>query len=134
MRSQDIGRLLFAAAFFVGAAANTLMLLTGPQIYSGFADLAFFPFYRTLWRRLVVPKLGVWVAVVVAFEIGVGALLLAADPCARVGLILTAAFTPLLVPFWWGGGALVNVLLLALLLWLLRFRYPDSILGLLSGG
>jgi len=134
VRLQDVGRLLFAAAFFVGAVANTMMLLTSPQIYEGFADLSLLGFYRTLWRRLIVPNLGVWVALVIVFEIGVGALLLAPDPYARVGLILAAAFTLFLVPFWWGGGALVNVVLFALLLWLLGFDYADSAVSLLLGG
>lgn len=133
MRYQDVGRLMFAVAFFIGAVANAVMLLVSPDIYEGFADLSLLGFYTSIWRRLVVPNLTVWVALVVVFEIGVGALLLAADPYARLGLLLAAAFTVLLVPFWWGGGALVNVVLLVLLVWLLRSDYPRSVVALLLG-
>lgn len=133
MRYQDIIRLLLAAAFFLGALANTIMVVTSPAIYEGFADLSFFGFYRTLWRRLVVPNLGMWMTLVIVFEIGVGALLLAPDPYARLGLILAAAYALFLVPFWWGGGALVNVVLLFPVLWLLRFDYADSMVSLLFG-
>jgi hypothetical protein len=133
MRYQSVARLLLAAAFFIGAVANAVMLLTSPEIYDGFADLAFLRFYRTLWRRVVLPRLSVWVPLVVAFEVAAGTLLLAPDPYARLGLILAAAFTLFLVPFWWGGGALVNVLILALILWLMRFEYANSIVAFLFG-
>jgi hypothetical protein len=133
MRYQDIIRLLLAAAFFLGAVANIIMLVTSPKIYEGFADLSFFDFYRALWRRLVVPNLGIWMTLVIVFEIGVGALLLAPDPYARLGLILAAAYALSLAPFWWGGGALLNVVLLLPMLWLLRFDYPDSMVSLLFG-
>ena len=127
MTLRDAGRLLFAVAFFVGAAVNAIMLLVSPELYQGFADLSFFCLYKSLWRRLIVPNLQVWIALVVAFEMGIGVLLLSADPFARLGLILSLAFALFLVPLWWGGGALVNLLLLVLLLWLLRFDYPVAI-------
>ncbi len=133
MRFENVARLLFVLAFFVGAVANTVMLLTAPEIYKGFADLSFLRFYRSLWRRLVVPRLGIWVTLVIAFELALGALLLAPDPYAHLGLILAAAFALFLVPFWWGGGALINVVLLALLIWLLRFDYPEGVLSILFG-
>lgn len=133
MRYQDVARLLFALAFFIGAAANAAMLLTSPDIYEDFADLAFFRFYRSLWRSLILPRLGIWVTLVIAFEVALGVLLLAADPYAHLGLILAAAFALFLVPFWWGGGALINVVLLALLIWLLRFDYPEGVLSILFG-
>jgi hypothetical protein len=133
MRFENVARLLFALAFFVGAVANTVMLLTAPDIYEGFADLSFLRFYKSLWRRLVVPQLGVWVTLVIVFEIALGVLLLAPDPYAHLGLILAAAFALFLVPFWWGGGALINLLLLGLLIWLLRFDYPEGILSMLFG-
>jgi hypothetical protein len=130
MTYRNVARSLLAAAFFVGAVANTLMLLTAPDIYEGFADLSFLPFYKTLWRRVILPRLPAWIALLVVFEIVAGALLLAADPYARLGLILAAAFALFLVPFWWGGGALVNLLLLALMVWLLRFDYTKAIVSL----
>jgi hypothetical protein len=109
------------------------MLLTTPGIYEGFADLSFLRFYRSLWHSLILPRLALWVALVIAFEIGVGVLLLAPDPYARLGLVLAAAFTLFLVPFWWRGGAAVNLLLLGLMVWLLRFHYAEAVVALLRG-
>ena len=133
MRYQDVIRLVVAAAFVLGAVANGIMVLTAPEIYEGFADLAFFGFYRTLWQRVVLPRLRFWVVLAILFELVLGALLVSADPGARVGLALAAAYAAFLVPFWWGGGALINVLLCALMLWLLRFEYAASVLALLPG-
>ena len=133
MRYQDSVRLVIALAFFAGGVANAIMVLRAPEIYEGFADLSFLSFYQTLWQRVVLPNLGLLMGLVVAFEFGLGVLLLAPDPYAHAGLILAAAFAVLLVPFWWGGGALINVLLFILLVWLLRFEYPASMLSLVFG-
>jgi hypothetical protein len=43
----------------------------------------------------------------------------------KIGLILAALFCLVLVPFWWNGGAIINIILLFVILWLLRFKYPD---------
>ena len=67
----------------------------------------------------------------IVFEIVVGVLLLAAAPYAQAGLILAAIYSAFLVPFWWAGGGLVNIALFFLMLWLLRFGYPESIISLL---
>jgi hypothetical protein len=134
MRYQDIARLVLAAAFFAGAGANTVMVLAAPGIYEGFADLALLRFYKSMWRNLILPRLRLCTALVVAFEVAVGVLLLAPGLYARLGLILGAAYTLLLVPFWWAGGAMINVLLFSLMVWLLRFNYAESIVSLLCKG
>lgn len=131
MRYQDVIRLLLAVAFFVGAAANAVMILTAPDIYEGFADLSFLRFYRTLWRGVVLPRLGLFLALVIIFEVIVGVLLLSRGPYAQLGLILAAGYAAFLVPFWWGGGGLINIALFFLILWLLRFSYGESISSLL---
>jgi hypothetical protein len=50
-----------------------------------------------------------------------------------VGLGIDLAFTLFLVPFWWQGGAVANLLLALPLLWLLRHDYPRSIPEILKG-
>jgi len=131
VRYQDIIRLVLAVVFFVGAAVNAYLLLAAPQVYEDFAAFAFLRFYRAMWRERVLPDLELWVVLVIVFEVVVGVLLLAAGPYAQVGLVLAAAYMAFLVPFWWAGGGLVNILLFLLMLWLLRFGYPESIVSLL---
>lgn len=125
---------VLAVAFFVGAGVNAYLVLGVPEVYEGFADLSFLRFYRSLWRGLVLPRLRLWVALVIIFEVAAGVLLLSADPYATLGLVLAAAYTAFLFPFWWGGGGLVNIVLFLVMLWLLRFPYTESIPSLLSGG
>jgi hypothetical protein len=127
MRYQDVVRLVLAVAFFVGAGVNAYLALVVPEVYERFADFSFLRVYRSLWRGMVLPRLRFWIALVIVFEIGLGGLLLAADPYARLGLILAALYTAFLVPFWWGGGGVINIVLFLLMLWLLRFEYPESI-------
>jgi hypothetical protein len=133
VRYQDIIRLVLAVMFFLGAAANAVMLVTTPDVYEGFADLSFLRFYRTLWRGVVLPRLGLFLALVIIFEIMVGVLLLSRGPYAQLGLILAAGYAAFLVPFWWGGGGLINILLFLIILWLLRFGYSESIPSLVFG-
>jgi len=133
VRYQDVLRLVLAVMFFLGAVANTIMLITAPDIYEGFADLAFLAFYRTLWRGVVLPRLGLFLALVIIFEIIVGVLLLSRGPYAQLGLIFAAAYAAFLVPFWWGGGGLINIVLFLLMLWLLRFGYSESVPELVFG-
>lgn len=134
MRYQDIIRLILAIAFFAGAGVNAYLALGVPEVYERFADFAFLRVYRSLWWGLVLPRLRLWIALVILYEIGVGVLLLSSDPYATIGLALAAAYTALLVPFWWGGGGLINVLLFLLMVWLLRFSYSESIPSLLFQG
>jgi hypothetical protein len=130
MRYQDIVRLVLAVAFFAGAAVNAYLALGAPEVYEEFADFSFLRFYRSLWRGIVLPRLRLWIALVIVFEVAVGVLLLTAAPYAQLGLVLAALYTAFLVPFWWGGGGLINVVLFLLILWLLRFEYPESIVSL----
>ncbi len=131
MRYQDVIRLVLAVAFFVGAGVNTYLLLGVPEVYEGFADFAFLRFYRAMWAEQILPMLELWIGLVIVFEIAVGVLLLARGPYAQVGLVLSAAYSAFLVPFWWAGGGLVNIALFFLMLWLLRFGYPESVISLL---
>jgi hypothetical protein len=133
MRFKDVLRLILALLFFAGAIANAVILLTAPDIYEGFADLSFFRFYRTIWLGFILPRIGLWITLLVIFEIVTGVLLLASGRYAYFGLALAAGYTALLVPFWWGGGGIINILLFGVMVWLLRFPYPESIPALIFG-
>ncbi len=133
MPYRDVIRLVLAIAFFVGAGVNAYLVLGVPEIYEGFADFAFLRFYRAIWRERILPQLQLWMALVIVFEVAVGVLLLAAGPYAHGGLALAAIYSAFLVPFWWAGGGLVNILLFLLTVWLLRFDYPKSVLSYVMG-
>jgi hypothetical protein len=83
---------------------------------------------------VVLPRLGLFLALVIIFEVITGVLLLSRGPYAQLGLLFAAAYTAFLVPFWWGGGGLINILLFLLIVWLLRFGYSESVPALIGGG
>jgi len=133
MRIRDIVRLIFALIFLLGAIANTYMGLFTPSVYETFADGSILPLYRNLWNTLVYPWIRLFLIPVVLVELSLAWLLLKSGTYVKVGLGIALAFTLFLVPFWWQGGAVANLLLALPLLWLLRHDYPRSILEILKG-
>jgi hypothetical protein len=130
---QNLLRLTFAVIFVVGAAANVYMLVFVPDIYRSFSDASFFPFYRQLWAAYVFPNIQFFVGFVALMEVGFAALLLYKKRGPQVGLPLAAAFMLFLVPFWWLGGSLINLVFALVFIWLWRFEYPHTIPDLLRG-
>jgi hypothetical protein len=102
-------------------------------MYETFADAAILPFYRNLWESLVYPSIRLFLIPVVLAELAMAWLLLQSGAYVKVGLGLALAFTLFLVPFWWQGGAIANLVLAIPLLWLLRRDYARSILEILKG-
>jgi hypothetical protein len=133
MRAANILRIIFGFILLAGAAANTAMGLAQPDLYTSFADVALLVLYRDLWQSLVLPYLGIWLALVVAFELTTGLLILSRGVWVKVGLAAALLFFLFLVPFWWQGGALINVLFIVIVAWLLRYDYDRSILDIIAG-
>jgi len=123
---RESGRIVFAVIFLLGAIANSIILMTNPGMYLGFADLSIFPFYREAWTRFVIPHLVFFVGLILLFELGLVCSLLYKGLVVRLGLSLAAIFMLSLVPFWWAGGGLLNLVFALVLLWLARFAYPVS--------
>jgi hypothetical protein len=131
-RRYEIGRIVFAILFLLGAIANSLILLANPNIYSGFADLSILTFYHQAWLKFVIPNLSIFISLVVMLELAFGLLLIGKGISVRMGLLLAALFMLFLVPFWWSGGALLNLAFSLILLWLSRAHYPVSVFQMLK--
>ena len=127
----NVLRIVFGFMLLGGAAANAFIGLTQPDLYASFADVALLALYRDLWRSLVLPYLGAWLALVVAFESVTGLLILSRAVWVKVGLAAALLFFLFLVPFWWQGGALINILFTVLVAWLMRYEYDRSILDII---
>ncbi|MBN2554647.1 MAG: hypothetical protein JXA97_01805 [Anaerolineales bacterium] len=121
---HEIGRIVFAVIFLLGSIANSIILVTNPGLYHGFADLSILPFYREAWTRFVIPHPVFFVGLIILFELGLAFSLLYKGLYVRLGLLLAAIFMLFLVPFWWSGGGLLNLIFAVLLLWLARYSYP----------
>lgn len=134
MRLPDIVRLLFAAIFFLGAIANTAMAILAPSVYESFADAALLTLYTDLWNDLVYPNIRLFLIPVILLELAIAWLLLQSRIYVKAGLLIALLFDLFLVPFWWQGGAIANLILAVPLAWLLRFDYPLTIPAILRGG
>lgn len=134
MRLPDIVRLLFAVIFFLGAIANTAMASFSPSLYEHFADTALLTFYTDLWQDLVYPNIRLFLIPVILLELAIAWLLLQSRMYVKGGLLIALLFDLFLVPFWWQGGGIANLLLALPLAWLLRFHYPLTIQDILRGG
>jgi hypothetical protein len=127
MRSQDLARLIFSLLFLLGAIANGFLLITQPELYRGFADLALVGLYRQVWSGFVFPHIHLLVGMVIVFELVLAVLLLAKGLAVRIGLVTAAAFMLFLFPFWWSGGGLLNLAFAVVLFHLTRSSYPVSL-------
>ena len=110
------------------------MGLFSPSVYEGFAEASILPFYRSLWESFVYPWIRLFLIPVVLIEVVIAWLLLKSGTYVKAGLGIALAFTLFLVPFWWQGGAIANLILAVPLLWLLRNNHPQSKLEKLQGG
>jgi hypothetical protein len=131
VKIANIVRIIFGFVFMAGAVVNAFLALTQPEVYTTFADTSIVPVYRELWQSLVVPHLGFWLGLTVLFEITTGILILSKGVWVKVGLTLAILFFLFLVPFWWEGGAMINIVFALLVALLLRYDYDDSIIDLI---
>jgi hypothetical protein len=127
MKAPDITRLAFAIIFLLGAVANAAIGIFAPSTYETFADASILSLYEELWTTIVYPQMRLFLLLVVALELSMAWLLLGSGVRVKAGLILALGFVLGLIPFWWQGGAVINLLLALPLLWLLRYDYPRSI-------
>jgi hypothetical protein len=131
---SEIGRIVFAIIFLLGAIANIVIVISTPEMYSGFADLSILSVYHSLWSRIVMPNLQFFIVSIAVFEFLIAILLLTRMLYVRIGMYLGIIFMLFLFPFWWSGGSIIN-LVFAFLLLLLAFEdYPRSIPNVLLQG
>jgi len=123
---KEFARNAFALVFFAGAGAHVYLITARPEAYESFADLAIFGFYTSLWRTLVLPHLTLFVVVLIVFELALALLLTLRGRAVRVGLVLAGLFVLFLIPFWWSGGAVINILLLVPIVRLLFRDFPRT--------
>ncbi|BFU45601.1 hypothetical protein [Krasilnikovia sp. MM14-A1004] len=100
-RAMHVGRFAVATLFLAGGALfNTLHLTTGGD-YAGFADASYLPFVTDTWRAVVAPHQHLFISLLIAFEVGVGVLMLSGDRWTRLGLVAAIGFHVGLMFFGW---------------------------------
>jgi hypothetical protein len=89
---------LYVAA---GAAVNGFFLLRGDD-YANFADHAYVPFVRHTWRNVVVPNRGLFISLLIVFELAVGLLVISGGRWTQLAYSAAIAFHIALLAFGWG--------------------------------
>lgn len=127
--AADIGRLLWGI-FFVGSGiVNLTVTLPHPEYYKSFADLTFFPFYRTLLLTIAVPNAYLITGLVILFEIAAGVMMLAKGTAVRLGLMGTILWLVFVCPAM-GWYTLFSPLMIVIPALLLRYEYRHSIIDM----
>ena len=130
MKIVNFVRIIYGLILIAGAATNAFLGLTRPEMYASFADLSIIPLYQSLWRSVVVPYLRFWLLLTVVFELTMGILILSKGLWVKVGMVGAILFFLFLVPFWWEGGAIINIVFAVILVLLLRYDYDASLIDL----
>ena len=131
MRIANIVRIVLGSVLLVGAVTNGFLALTQPEIYTSFSDTAIIPLYHELWQSLVMPYLEFWLRLTVLSELTMGILILSKGVWVKVGLVGSILFFLFLVPFWWEGGAIINIVFVVIVALLLRYDYDASVIDLI---
>ena len=90
---MNIVRIAFGIIYLLGAGFNIFLIVTeGSQIYIGFADETFFPWYREAWMAVAAPNITLIVVLLIVFEISLGLLFIIKRKFMRIALILGILF------------------------------------------
>ena len=100
-RAMYVGRIAVATLFIAGGALfNTLTFATGGD-YSEFADGSYLPFVTDTWRSVVSPNQYLFIPLLIAFEVVVGALVLTGGRRTQLALVAAIGFHIGLMFFGW---------------------------------
>jgi hypothetical protein len=113
------GRVILSALFVGAGALVNLALLLGGEDYADFAEGSFIPFVRETWASLVVPNVGIFIPILIAFETFVGITVLMGRRWTQAALVAAIGFHVALMAF--GVGFFIwSVPMIAALATLLR--------------
>jgi len=96
---MNVARIIFGIIYLLGAGFNIFLVVTeGWQIYIGFADETFLPFYREAWMAVAAPNITLIVMLLIAFEISLGLLFIISRKYMKIALILGILFCLVSMP------------------------------------
>jgi len=115
-RARYVGRAAVGVLFILGGAlVHVINLATGLD-YTGFADPAHFAWVTDTWRTVVGPNQGLYIGLLVVFELTVGALTISGGRRTQLGLIGVIGFYLALWLFGWFETVWCVVMIVPMLL------------------
>ncbi len=115
----------FVALFASGAGIHTVLALTTPRSYDGFADAALFTWTTEAWRNIFMAHPSLWALLLAGGELAIAVLLIKTR---RLGYVAVIVFHLALMLFGWGFWLwCVPVLAFAIPAARHAFRDPRSI-------
>ena len=100
-RARYVGRAAVGVLFILGGAlVHVINLATGVD-YAGFADPAHFAWVTDAWRAFVGPNQGLYIGLLVVFELTVGVLTISGGRRTQLGLVGVIGFYLALWLFGW---------------------------------
>ena len=91
-RYRTSARVVFGVVFLGGALVHAYFAFFSPQSYAPFADTALWPWLAELWRGSVMANIQWLSLVTAAFELVLGAALLAGGRAARLAALAALGF------------------------------------------
>lgn len=123
----NLGRALFGLLFLGGGISHLVVSLPHPELLDQYAQLALLPLYRDLILSLLKPNAQMFAALLFAFELVVGHLIVAKGPAVKVGMLAGIIFMIAIIPAV-GWYSLLNVFTAPLLAWLMRKDYSLTVI------
>jgi hypothetical protein len=124
-------RLLAGSLFVVASVGNALGFLPDAErLLADMLELTLFDWYRDLFDAVVMANPRLWVALLSAYELTAGLLMLHRGRAVRIGLGMGIVFMLGIVPLI-GWYSLTNLVTVVPLVVLIFFSYPRSLLDVL---
>ena len=125
------GRLTLGVYFFAMALVNVFITLpSAKEVYAGLVDLTW-PGFVWIPEQVIQPVAGPFTVALIAWECGIGGLLLSRGRAVRLGLWAVLLQVLALAPFL-GWYEIPNLLTAVLVVWLLRREHPRSLWEILG--
>lgn len=125
------GRMLLGVIWIAGAIVNTIWTLPASfDAWASLGDDATFAGYRWFFSTVVGAAPDFMTLLLILGELTLGVMLLARDPWAEAGLVLSVIWSVFLLFIIW-PYTLSTIVLLALSGWLLRYDHDASLIDLI---
>jgi hypothetical protein len=134
MNLTNIGRILFGIIYIVAAIFNFVFTMQNAQLlWNYLVNEGQVGLLKIILQNYIIPNSKIIITIVILFELTSGILILNKGLYTKIGLTMGVMWTLGLIPFFpLGPPTVVNIVLLIIQVYLLRFEYQDTLLDLVK--